>query len=171
MLALTTREGHTMSDEKNVIDLEARIAQQRARRQGFLLAELDGSTLKSILDSAYIDCRLDAEGDCVVDDELRLIVTADTGRDLFKVFAYFWAKGTREQVLEFCQRFNGNMIVAKAQMRDTPDKDGEWPVMIDHDRLVFEEERLEPRTIVKLVRRFQFVVRNGVTRFDTDKIF
>ena len=43
--------------------------------------------------------------------------------------------------------------------------------MIDHDRLVFEEERLEPRTIVKMVRRFQFIVRNGITRFDTEKIF
>jgi hypothetical protein len=36
---------------------------------------------------------------------------------------------------------------------------------------VFEEERLEPRTLVKMVRRFQFVVRNGITRFDTEKIF
>jgi hypothetical protein len=44
-------------------------------------------------------------------------------------------------------------------------------VIVDHDRLVFEEERLEPRTIVKLVRRFQFIVRNGMTRHDTDKLF
>jgi len=29
---------------------------------------------------------------------------------------------------------------------------------------------VEPRTIVKMVRRFQFVVRNGITRFDVDKI-
>ena len=159
-----------MSDEKNVIDFGARAAAERARRQGFLLSELDGSTLKSILDSAYIDCRQDDDGDCIVDDELRLIVTVDPMRNLFKVFAYFWAKGTREQVLEFCQRFNSNMIAAKAQMRDVPDKDGDWPVIVDHDRLVFEEERLEPRTIVKLVRRFQFIVRNGMTRHDTDKI-
>ena len=75
------------------------------------------------------------------------------------------------QAVEFCQRFNSNLVVAKAQVRDTPDADGQWPVMIDHDRLVFEEERLEPRTIVKMVRRFQFVVRNGITRFDIEKIF
>lgn len=87
------------------------------------------------------------------------------------MFAYFWATGTRERVLDFCQRFNANLIVVKAQMRDTQDADGQWPVVIDHDRLVFEEERLEPRTIVKLVRRFQFIVRNGMTRFDTEKLF
>jgi hypothetical protein len=93
-----------VSDDKNVIDFGARMAAERARRQGFLLAELDGSTLKLILDSAYIDCRQDDDGDCIVDDELRLVVSADPARNLFKVFAYFWAKGTREQVLEFCQR-------------------------------------------------------------------
>lgn len=65
-----------MSDERNVIDFGARAAAIVAGRKGFLLSELDGSTLKSILDSAYIDCRLDADGDCIVDDELRLVATA-----------------------------------------------------------------------------------------------
>lgn len=37
--------------------------------------------------------------------------------------------------------------------------------------LVFEEELLEPQTIVKLTRRFQFIVRNGITRYDEEKIF
>jgi hypothetical protein len=102
---------------------------------------------------------------------MSLMVSAEPTRDIFKLYAYFWATGTREQAVEFCQRFNSNLVVAKAQVRDTPDADGQWPVMIDHDRLVFEEERLEPRTIVKMVRRFQFVVRNGITRFDIEKIF
>ena len=161
-----------MGDDKNVVDFGALAALKRSRRSGFLLAELDGAALKSIFDVAYVDCRLDNDGDCIVDDELPLFATADPARDIFKVFAYFWATGTREQAVEFCQRFNANMIVAKAQVRDTPDADGQWPVIkIDHDRLVFEEERLEPRTILKMVRRFQFVVRNGITRFDVDKIF
>ena len=160
-----------MSDDKNVVDFGARAALERSRRSGFLLTELDGSALKSIFDAAYIDCRLDGDGDCVVRDEMSLMVSAEPTRDLFKLYAYFWATGTREQAVAFCLRFNSNLIVAKAQVRDTPDADGQWPVMIDHDRLVFEEERLEPRTLVKMVRRFQFVVRNGITRFDTEKIF
>jgi len=56
-------------------------------------------------------------------------------------------------------------------VRDTPDSDGQWPILIDHDRRVSEEERIDPRTIVKLTRRFQFIVRNGITRFDEDTIF
>jgi len=112
-----------MSDDKNVVDFGARAALERSRRSGFLLTELDGAALKSIFDAAYVDCRLDGDGDCIVDDELRLFATADPTRDVFKLFAYFWATGTREQAVEFCQRFNSNLIVAKAQVRDTPDED------------------------------------------------
>ena len=114
-----------MSDDKNVVDFGARAALERSRRTGFLLTELDGATLKSIFDAAYIDCRLDGDGDCIVDDELRLFATADPTRDIFKLYAYFWASGEREQAVEFCQRFNSSLIVAKAQMRDTPDADGQ----------------------------------------------
>jgi hypothetical protein len=160
-----------MGDDKNVVNFGARAALEHSRRTGFLLTELDGVACKAIFDAAFIDCRLDGDGECVVRDEMSLMVSADPTRDIFKLYAYFWATGTREQAVEFCHRFNLNLVVAKAQPRDTPDADGQWPVMIDHDRLVFEEERLEPRTIVKMVRRFQFVVRNGITRFDTEKIF
>jgi hypothetical protein len=160
-----------MSDDKNVLDFGARAALERSRRSGFLLTELDGATLKSVFDSAYVDCRVDGDGDCLVRDELTLVALADPTRDVFKVFAYFFTSGTREQAVEFCSRFNANVVVAKAQLRDGPDADGQWPIVIDHERLVFGEERLEPRTIVKLTRRFQFIVRNGITRHDEDKIF
>jgi hypothetical protein len=160
-----------MSDDKNVVDFGARAALERSKRQGFLLNEIDGAVLKSIFDAAYVDCRLDSDGDCIVRDELTLFASADPARDVFKVSAFFWTTGTREQAVEFCQRFNSNLIVVKAQVRDQPDADGQWAILIDHDRLVFEEERIEPRTIVKLTRRFQFIVRNGITRYDQDKIF
>ena len=159
-----------MNEDKNVIDLEARAAQQRAHRQGFLLTELDGSTIKSILESGYIDCELDVHGESIACDELRMVVSADPPREVFKLYAFFWAKGRRQQVLEFCERFNANLVVVKAQMRDAPDKDGDWPVIIDHDRLMFEQDRLAPRTLVTLVRRFQFIARNGMTRYDTEHL-
>ena len=160
-----------MSDDKNVVDFGARAALERSRRSGFLLTELDGATLKTVFDAAYLDCRLDGDGDCLVRDELTLFASADPTRDVFKVSAFFFTSGTREQAVEFCQRFNSNLIVVKAQVRDQSDEDGQWPIVFDHDRLVFEEERLEPRTIVKLARRFQFIVRNGITRHDEEKIF
>ena len=62
-------------------------------------------------------------------------------------------------------------MVVRAQVRDTPDADGQWTVIFDYDRLVFEDERIEARTIVKTVRRLQAIVRNGIARFDEDKIF
>ena len=103
--------------------------------------------------------------------ELTVVVTADADRELFRLLAYFTAKGTHEQALAFCNRFNMGLVMARAQVLDEPNSEGEWVVIIDHDRLVFEEERLDPRTIVKLTRRFQYVVRNGMSRCDTDGIF
>ena len=160
-----------MSDDNNVIEFERRAAQVKAMHAGYLLAELDGATLKGIFDAAFMDCRIDGDGDCVVNDDVTLIATADPGKDAFKVYAFFPTSGTREQALEFCNRFNLRLVVVRAQVRDTPDSDGQWTVIFDYDRLVFEDERLEARNIVKTVRRFEAIVRNGIARLDEDKIF
>jgi hypothetical protein len=37
----------------------------------------------STIDAAYVDCRLDSDGDCIVKDEVTSLVTADPGRDVF----------------------------------------------------------------------------------------
>ena len=160
-----------MSEDKNIVDFAARASLERGKRAGYLLDELDGRTLAAILEAAYIDCRVDSDGDCVARDELTVVVTADADRELFRLLAYFTAKGTHEQTLAFCNRFNLGLMMARAQVLDETNSEGEWVVIIDHDRLVFEDERLDPRTIVKLTRRFQYVVRNGMSRCDTDGIF
>ena len=87
------------------------------------------------------------------------------------MYAFFPTSGTREQALEFCNRFNLRLVIVRAQVRDTPDSDGQWTVIFDYDRLVFEDERLEARIIVKTVRRFEAIVRNGISRLDKDKVF
>ena len=160
-----------MSDDNNVIEFERRAAQVKAMQAGYLLKDLDGATLKGIFDVAFMDCRIDGDGDCVVNDDVTLIATADPGKDAFKVYAFFPTSGTREQALEFCNKFNLRLVVVRAQVRDTPDRDGQWTVIFDYDRLVFEDERLEARNIVKTVRRFEAIVRNGIARLDEDKIF
>jgi hypothetical protein len=63
------------------------------------------------------------------------------------------------------------LVVVRAQVRDTPDSEGQWTVIFDYDRLVLEDERLEARNIVKTVRRVEAIVRNGIARLDEDKIF
>lgn len=160
-----------MSDDNNVIDFETRAAQAKAMHTGYLLTELDGATLKAIFDAAFMDSRIDGDGDCVVNDDITLIASADPGKDVFKVYAFFPTSDTREQAVEFCNRFNMRMVVVRAQVRDTPDSDGQWTVIFDYDRLVFEDERLEARIVVKIVRRFEAIVRNGIARLDEEKIF
>jgi hypothetical protein len=160
-----------MKDDSNVIDFGARAAVEREMRVGRPLTELDGAALKTIFDAAFIDARLDEDGDCVVRDDVTLITMVDPDKDLFKVYAFFPTSGTREQALEFCNRFNLHLVVVRAQVRDTADSERKWVVIFDYDRLVFEEERIEAGTIVKMVRRFEAIVRNGIARLDEDKIF
>jgi hypothetical protein len=160
-----------MSDDRNVVDFGARAALERSKRQGLLLTELDGAALKSIFDAAYVDCRLDSDGDCIVRDEVTSLVAADTARDVFKLMAFFDVSGTREQALEFCNRFNLNLIICRAQVRDLENAGGGWTVIFDYDHVVFEDERIEPKSIVRLTRKFGTIVRNGITRYDQDKIF
>ncbi len=160
-----------MSEDTNVIDFERRAAQARAMHTGYLITELDGPTLKGIFEAAFIDARVDEDGDCIVRDDMTLLATADPGKEHFKVCAFFSTSGTREQALEFCNRFNLHLVVVRAQVRDTPDEDGQWAVVFDYDRLVFEDERLEARAIVKTARRFEAIVRSGISQYDEDKIF
>ena len=160
-----------MSDDSNVIDFERRAALSRAMHTDYLLTDLDSATLKGIFDVAFIDAHVDDDGDCVVRDDITLIATTDPGKEHFKVYAFFPTSGTREQALEFCNKFNLHLVVERAQVRDTPASDGQWPVIFDYDRLVFDDERIEARSIVKTVRRFEAIVRNGISRYDEDKIF
>ena len=160
-----------MSEDNNIIDFERRAALSRVMHTGYPITELDSATLKGIFDAAFMDCRIDSDGDCVVNDDVTLIATADPGKDAFKVYAFFPTSGTREQALEFCNRFNLRLVIVRAQVRDTPDSDGQWTVIFDYDRLVFEDERLEARIIVKTVRRFEAIVRNGISRYDEGNIF
>jgi hypothetical protein len=63
------------------------------------------------------------------------------------------------------------LVVERPQVHDLPGSDGQWTEIFDYDRLVFEDERLEARNIVKTVRRVEAIVRNGIARLDEDKIF
>jgi len=50
-----------MREDNNVLDFGTRAALERARRQGFLLSELDAATPKGLFDAVYIDCKIDSD--------------------------------------------------------------------------------------------------------------
>jgi hypothetical protein len=80
-----------------VIEFERRAAQVKALHAGYLVKELDGATLKGIFDLAFIDARVDDDGDCILQDDITLVASADPGKDAFKVYAFFPtpARGSR----------------------------------------------------------------------------
>jgi hypothetical protein len=160
-----------MVDDNKVVDFNRRRAQRRDLQMTYLLGALDGQTLKTVFDAAFIEAHVDGDGDCIVDDDITLIVAAEPGKELLKLYAFFPTSGTREQVLDFCNRFNLHLVVVRAQVREAPNAEGQWTVIFDYDRLVFDEERIEAKSIVKTVRLFEAIVRNGISRYDEDGIF
>ena len=99
-----------------------------------------------------------------------MVASADPGKDTFKVHARFPTSGTREQALEFCNTFNVHLVVVRAQVQDTSGPDGRGTVIFDYDPLAFDGERIEAKAIVKTVRRFEALLRNGIARYDEDGI-
>jgi hypothetical protein len=138
---------------------------------GHRLSELSGTNLKSIFDAAFMDCHLDSDGDCVVDDALKVVVIPQPKKDILKLLALFGVNASREQALEFCNRFNDGLVMCRAAVSDTQDSDGEWRITFDHDRVTFEDETLESKSIVMLVRKFANVVRGGIAKTDRDDLF
>ncbi len=53
-----------------------------------------------------------------------------------------------------------------AQVRNTSDPNGQWTVIFDYDRLVFEDERIEAKAIVKTACLLQAIVRHRNWRWD-----
>jgi hypothetical protein len=135
------------------------------------LAELSGARLKTIFDAAFIDCRLDEDGDCVVQDDFRVILVAEPDKDALILQGVFAVTGTWEQAVAFCNRFNRGYLMCRAQAHDTQTTAGHSVIVIDHDRMVFEHESIEPKTIVLLVRRFVEITQIGIRDADEDSIF
>lgn len=169
---MITSHAHTrMSASSNVIDFARRAALMRGRRDGFALAQLDGPMLKSIFDTEYFDCTVNAAGHCIVHDDLTVGICAEPRNFLLNLFSYFRTSGTREQALDFCIRFNLQLIVVSAQALENADENGAWPVQFDYERFCFGEERVEAKAVMRSVRLFQKIVRDGIGRLDEQRIF
>jgi len=138
---------------------------------GYSLGELSASTMKDIFDAAFIDCHLDSDGDLVVDDGLKVFIKAEPQQKLLKIFALTAPSADRAGLLEFCNRFNDRLIMARASVADNRTSDGDCVLTFDHDHFVLEDETIEPKKLVWLVRRFTKIVRDGVAREDVDDLF
>lgn len=137
----------------------------------YSLKALDGQRLKAIFDAAFLDCHLASDGDLIVENELRILVKPEPDKKLLKLVAFFGVKADRFQILEFCNRFNREMIVCRVFFADRQDAEGEWPVVFDYDLVVMPDEVLEPKAIVTLVRRFSEIVVGGIRHTDEDDLF
>ena len=153
---------------------------------GCALSEITASDLKSIFDSASIACavqRMGAEDVCIVDG--RVFVTADPERSAFVISFPPAISSTREQALEFCNRFNGlgfttcrakiegksSFVGRKAGEGDPPPENDWWTIGFEHHHAAFDYEVVDKETILTLFQRFAASLNAGIPRADQDGLF
>ncbi|MCC7491138.1 MAG: YbjN domain-containing protein [Fimbriimonadaceae bacterium] len=138
---------------------------------GYLLSELTGPLMKSWFDAAFIDCRLDRDGDLVVESRIKIIVTPHADRKLIHFFALFSVQCDRLAVLEVCNRFNRQLVMVRASVLNDQLDGGSWRLMFDHEKYLLESEALDPKHLVRLVRKLEEVIVGGILEVDDDDLF
>lgn len=137
----------------------------------FTLSELTPRQLKSIFEHAFMDCTSSSDDRCVVNvDGLKIIVDPHPDKEALKLCALTESSHSEQLILHFCNRFNANAIMASAACLDQPGSRNHL-IVFNHDRMCFQDDSIEPQTIVLLARRFAATIHSGVERLDTDGLF
>ena len=137
----------------------------------YSLPELSAEKLKEFFDAALMEASIESDGDLRVDTPLKVFVTAQPDKGLLRCVTLFGVNAELEKVIDFCNRFNRGLILCRCFVADKRDSDGDWCVYFDYDRFMLPDEKIAPKTIVLLVRRFTEIVNGGIQRFDEDGLF
>ena len=100
---------------------------------GYTLAELTPQTLKAAFAGSPFAARIDSSDRCLVTvRNLEVAVLASPEFGTLLLWVLFTTRGRREEVLDFCHRFNRATPGCKAQLRDELHEDGGNVVIISY---------------------------------------
>lgn len=138
----------------------------------FKLQDLTAAKLQSIFAAAYIDTRIDGDGDLVVTvDDLKIVVKPALDKDFLKFMAMAGPSTDKQKVMEFCNRYNNSLVMVRAGVLDRRDSDGCWVLVFDYDHMLFDHDKISAKTVVFLAQRFAKVMRGGIMQQDKDDLF
>lgn len=121
------------------------------------------SILTDIFESAYVDARIDEDGDLELQDGYRAYARLEANNGRLWIWTRFRFRdevGTVERI-RFANTINNKLIVVRACVTDSGH--------LMFDDYVILEGGLPPKTLVKAVRRF-FLALRDVTRYDEDDL-
>ena len=134
-----------------------------AQDAGYALTELTAQTLKAAFAGSPFAARIDSSDRCLVTvRNLEVAVVASLEVNTVLLWVLFTTRGRREEVLDFCHRFNRTMPPCKARLQDELHENGGNVVIISYWRISFEDERLSGPYVVRLVDLFARLVNEGM---------
>ena len=130
---------------------------------GYTLSELSAQTLVDAFVGSPYSASIDSRGRCIVKAHtLDVAVVAEPTFGALFIWVLFTTRGRREEILEFCNRFNQRALACRAQLREEPFENGSSVVIVSYERLTRAEERLTDDDVVRLVDRVAGIVNHGM---------
>lgn len=125
-------------------------------------AELTGELLHGLFDSAMFDVKMDADGDVIVSEKCRVIVSAlRNGLIRFLAVLGVSEEASDEAGFALCNRINDGLIVIRAAMHDNSTMLVDWYLPAGGG--------ISRRTIVAAFRQFTDLI-GAIGQYDTDDI-
>lgn len=109
--------------------------------------ELDNDMLRELFDAAMFDYHLDDDGDLVVQDNYRVLVTHHNNRYIrFTSFFRVRSESSEEAVLTLCNRINDELIILRASIHNGDTLVVDWYIPVFSG--------ISKRTVIMAFRKF-----------------
>lgn len=125
--------------------------------------ELSGESLHALFDAAMFDVKMDADGDVIVKDKVRVIVSALKGGNIRFLVVFGIKEGiSEEQSFALCNRINDNLVIIRAGMHDPTTMLIDWYLPVAGG--------ITKRAVVLAFRRFTELIAL-IGQYDEDNLF
>ncbi len=127
-------------------------------------ADLSVARLKAIFDAAFMATEVDSDGDLRVEEVLGCYVMPTKSGERISLNTRFRARdgSTRQERLEFVNRFNDEIAVVRACVNQSGNFTFDYYVPVDGG--------ISPRTLVLATKFFLRALASGIRSCDTDNV-
>ena len=135
--------------------------------------QISADVIKSILESAFIeDIKLNDDGTgLIANDDIIFSMHWNKQQQIIALRSYqCQPKASSKECEEFCKNFQNEYIMLKATPDAKPDEDGDYWIAFEYDWIIFGDDQVKPRSIVKLTRKFENMVRHGMNEFSKTRV-
>ena len=130
--------------------------------------DLTPESLAKAFESAFHDANLNPEDENqeVYVEDLGIYVLYDEKRGYILFYGIRWSPAERSDLIALCNSINLNLAVVCASVTEEKDDDGDYTIYFRHQLVVYPEDLLTAKSLVRLGRRFSEVIGYSIDEYD-----